>query len=108
MNDPESYLRAVDLISASGLPNYRAARISLPSAFDFEYLPDYHDKVVLDYIKFGFPLGIAQRSHIVYNATENHASAKAYPDEVSSFIRDELAFDALLGPFKRKPHPLFT
>ena len=42
------------------------------------------------------------------NATENHASAKAYSDEVSSFIHDELAFDALLGPFKQKPHPLFT
>ena len=69
---------------------------------------DYHDKVVLDYIKFGFPLGIARRSHIVSNSTENHASAKTYSDEVSSFISDELAFDALLGPFKRKPHPLFT
>ena len=95
MNDPQSYLRAVDLISASGLPNYRAVRIPLPSAFDLEYLEqqmvDYHDKVVLDYITLGFPLGIARRSHIVSNATENHASAKAYSDEVSSFISDELA-----------------
>ena len=112
MNDPESYLRAVDLISASGLPNYKAARIPLPSAFDCEYLEkqmvDYHDKVVLDYIKFGFPLGIKQWSQIISNTSENHASAKAYPDEVSAFIHDELAFDALLGPFEQKPHPLFT
>ena len=69
---------------------------------------DYHDKVVLDYIKFGFPLGIAKWSQIISNASENHASAKAYPDEVFAFIRDELAFDTLLGPFEQKPHPLFT
>ena len=67
---------------------------------------DYHDKVLLDYIKFGFPLGIAHRSHIISNATENHASAKAYPDEVSSFIQDELAFDVILGPFQQQPHPV--
>ena len=112
MNDPQYYLRVVDLTSASGLPNYKAVRIPLPSAFDLEYLEqqmiDYHDKVVLNYIKFGFPLGIARRFHIVSDATENHASAKAYSDEVSSFISDEMAFDALLGHFKRKPHPLFT
>ena len=69
---------------------------------------DNHDKVVLDYIKLGFPLVIAQRSCIISNASENHASAKGYPDKVYSFIRDELAFDALLGPFEQKPHPLFT
>ena len=84
----------------------------LPSAFDCEYLEkqmvDYHDKVVLDYIKFGFPLGNTQWSQIISNTSENHASAKAYNDEVSAFIQDELAFDALLGPFDQKPHLLFT
>ena len=65
---------------------------------------DYHDKVVLDYIKFGFPLGIEHRSQIISNASDKHSSAKAYSDEVSSFICDE----ALLGPFLTIPHTLFT
>ena len=112
MNDASSYLQAVDLILESGLPNYKAVRIPLPSTFDCEYLEqqmvDYHDKVVLDYIKFGFPLGIENRCHITSNASDNHSSAKAYSDEVSSFIRDELAFDALLGPFDQIPHSVFT
>ena len=112
MNDPASYLRAVDLISEYGLPNYKAVRIPLTSAFDCEYLErqmvDYHDKVVLDYIKFGFPLGIKHRSQIVSNASDNHSSAKTYSDKVSSFIRDELAFEALLGPFDEIPHTLLT
>ena len=111
-NDPVAYLRAVDLISESGFPNYKLARIPLTSSFDCEYLEpqmvDYHDKVVLDYIKFGFPLGIEHRSSIVSNASDNHSSARAYSDEVSSFVRDELAFEALLGPFDTIPHTLFT
>ena len=111
-NDPVSYLRAVDLISESGCPNYKLVRIPLTSSFNCEYLEqqmvDYHDKVVLDYIKFGFPLGIDHRCQIVSNATDNHSSARAYSDEVSSFIRDELAFEALLGPFDKVPHTLFT
>ena len=72
INNASSYLRAVDLILESGLPNYKAVRIPLPSTFDCEYLEqqmgDYHDKVVLDYIKFSFPLGIEHRSHIISNA----------------------------------------
>ena len=110
INDPVAYLQA--LISESGCPNYKLVRIPLTSSFDCKYLErqmvDYHDKVVLDYIKVGFPLGIERRSQIVSNATDNHSSARAYPDEVSSFIRDELAFDALLGPFDVIPHTLFT
>ena len=112
INNASSYLRAVDLILESGLPNYKAVRIPLPSTFDCEYLEqqigDYHDKVVLDYIKFGFPLGIEHRGHIISNASDNHSSAKAYSNEVSSFIQDELAFDALLGPFDKIPHSAFT
>ena len=38
INDASSYLRAVDLISESGLPNYKAVRIPLPSTFDCEQI----------------------------------------------------------------------
>ena len=58
MNDPIEYLRVVDLILASGLPNYKSVRIPLPSGFNWDYIEqqiqDYHDKIILDYIKFGF------------------------------------------------------
>ena len=94
MKDPQAYFRAVDLVLQSGLPNYKAVRIPLPSAFDWQYLEqqitDYHDKAILDYIEFGFPLSFTRRSDISSNATDNHASARAYPDKVSSFIQDEL------------------
>ena len=112
MDDPQAYLHVVDLILASCPPNYKAVRIPLPSTYDWEYLEeqiiDYYDNKILDYIKFGFPLGISQRSNIISNANDNHASAKAYLDEVSSFIKEELSYNALLGPFDYQPHPSFT
>ena len=112
MNDPIEYLRVVDLILASGLPNYKSVRIPLPSGFNWDYIEqqiqDYHDKIILDYIKFGFPLSIHPDCPIRSNATDNHSSAKAYRDEVMQFIQEELDHDALLGPFEQIPHPAFT
>ena len=84
----------------------------LPSGFNWEYtkqqIQDYHDKVILDYIKFGFPLSITPDRLIKSNAEDNHSSAKAYPKEVTQFIQEELSHDALFGPFDQIPHPAFT
>ena len=94
MNDPIEYLRVVDLILASGLPNYKSVRIPLPSGFNWDYIEqqiqDYHDKIILDYIKFGFPLSINRDCSIRSNATDNHSSAKAYRDEVTQFIQGRI------------------
>ena len=110
--DPSAYLRAVDLVVASGVPNYKGARIPLISGFNWEYIEhhiqDYHDQIILDYIKFGFPLSIMEDQVIESGAKDNHSSAKAYLGEVSQFISDELEHKALLGPFDQIPHSEFT
>ena len=112
MNDPSAYLRAVDLVVASGVPNYKCARIPLTSGFNWEYIEhhiqDYHDKIILDYIKYGFPLSIMADQVIESGAKDNHSSAKAYSGEVSQFISEELEHKALLGPFDQIPHSEFT
>ena len=112
MNDSAAYLRAVDLVVASGVPNYKCARIPLTSGFNWDYIEhhiqDYHDKIILDYIKFGFPLSIMADQVIESGAEDNHSSAKAYSDEVSQFISEELEYEALLGPFDQIPHSEFT
>ena len=112
MDDPIAYLRAIDVVLASGSPNYKVARIPLPSAFNWDYIQqhiqEYHDKVVFDYIKLGFPLSVLAGTPIKSNTQDNHASAKAYPDKVSQFIQEELSHNALFGPFDDIPHPAFT
>ena len=90
MNDGQAYLALVSDVLSSGLPNYRSVRVPLPSVFNWDYLQrhvsSYHDGRLLDYIKFGVPLGISNRKQIVSNATENHHSALAYPVEIDAFF----------------------
>ena len=112
VNDPVAYLHAVSAIRHSGVANYRGARIPLQSSFNWEYLQQnidgYHDKKLLDYIKFVFPLGLNDLPDIKVNAQSNHSSATFHPQAVDQYIDLELEHGALLGPFRDPPHPAFT
>ena len=72
MNDSKAYLAAVFDILSSGLLNYCGGRIPLPSVFNWNYTEKYiglyHDGL-LNYLKFGFPLGLHNREGIRNNAT---------------------------------------
>ena len=107
-----AYLDLVDRVVRSGVPNYKGIRATLPSGFNFDYLyqhiQDYHDKALVDYLRFGFPLGLNPNLSICNNASDNHQSARAWSGQVQQFIDDELAHGALLGPFEEIPHPNFT
>ena len=107
-----AYLHAVSAICHSGVPNYKGARIPLQSSFNWEYLEQNingcHDKKLLDYIKFGFPLGLNDLPDIKVNAQSNHSSATLHPQAVDQYIELELNHGALLGPFRDAPHPAFT
>ena len=110
--DPEAYFNVVNMVLCSGVPNHKGVRISLPSTFNWECLKvntvDYHDKALLDYIMYGFPLGLNNDHTIASNAVHNHSSALDFPQAVSDFIDTELKAGALLGPFPTITHPSFT
>ena len=112
MSDSDAYLAAVSDILASGLPNYRGWRIPLPSVFNWKYIEkhigSYHDGRLIDYLKFGFPLSIQDRSNIKNHATKNHHSAISYSHKIDSFLEKELQEGAIFGPFDEIPHPEFT
>ena len=61
VDDPTAYFQAVDSVIQSGVPNHKGIRNPLCSSFDWDFLKenskDYHDKVLIDYIIFGFPFG---------------------------------------------------
>ena len=111
-NDPDTYLRVVDAVNRSGVPNYKQVHIPLCSSFDWQYLQrntiDYHDKALVDYIQFGFPLSLFPDYDIRSNANENHSSAREFELAVDEYIQSELKAGALLGPFDNPPHDKFT
>ena len=112
MNNSDAYLDTVSDILSSGLPNYHGMRIPLPSVFNWRYIEkhigSYYDGRLIDYLKFGFPLGLYGREGIRSNATANHHLAIAYADDIDKFISKELQEKAVLGPFNEIPHPQFT
>ena len=72
-------------VKATGVPNFKQARIQIPSKFNFEFLERelhfYHDKEVIDLLKFGFPLAHngSTGSKLV---PKNHGGARDFPDQM--------------------------
>ena len=93
-----------------GYPNVHGARCSVKSNWNLEYfeqmLANYHDKEIIEYLRYGWP---ANRLPTVLQPTiskENHKSALDHPHFVSNYIQKELEHDALLGPFQEIPFDL--
>ena len=112
INDPVAYLQLASDIKASGVPNHRGMHVPLPSTFDLEYISTeisgYHDQKLLDYLTFGFPLGLDPDIHIISNKNDNHASAVRHAEAIDEYIAVEKGHGALFGPFESEPHPEFT
>ena len=112
MSDPNQYLQLVEAVIQSGVPNYRGVRVPLSSGFNLQYLKemltDYHDKILIDYLTFGFLLGLTSGVSVKSNAKDNHASALNYPEAVEEYIKTEKSHRTLLGPFQVIPHSKFT
>ena len=91
MQDSEAYLSLVSDVLSSGLPNYRSVRVPLPSVFNWDYLQEhiesYHDGRLLDYLKFGFPLGLKDH-HLVTS------KALPYAADIDAFFQKELKENA--------------
>ena len=107
MDNANTYFITAEAIARSGRHNYKGLRIPLTSGFDWTFLKHnmehYHDKQLMDYIRFGFPLNIDPTNGISTNATTNHASANKFPEAVSEYIDTELKHGTLIGPFDHPP-----
>ena len=71
-----------------------------------KHIRSYHDSRLLDYLKFGFLLGIGEE--IVNNAKDNKNSALAYAKDIDAFFEKELQEGALFDPLDVEPHPALT
>lgn len=93
-------------IKSTGVSNYKCAKIQLYSKFDFplweHHLQHYHDKNIVNYLKYGFPLSI-NGSNLNSVNMYNHTSAEKFPSEVKQYIATEINEKAMLGPYDQPP-----
>ena len=87
-------------------PNYMGLQIPVASKLNHKkwavYLEKYWDWQLPLLIKYGFPLDF-DRKQVVHSERINHKSATDYPDHVATYLKDEIANNAMLGPFKNTP-----
>ena len=105
----EDYILAASVIENCGLPNYKGARFPVHSNLNIDawrrYLADYHDKRLLQYLTFGFPLSISPQSSLNNTVVTNHHSALQFHEAVDQYLSKEINLGAILGPFKEIKHP---
>ena len=102
INSVQTCLEVANIIRDSGFPNYRVSRIPLVSdlvikAWEY-YLRDYPDKILINYLKFGFSLSINDHTKLANTNINNHASTMHFPNAIAEYIAKEKDCGAMLGP----------
>ena len=90
-----------------GTYNFAGARLDLPhsklkSDVFREYLANYDDREVCQYIQYGFPLSLAQEIFLE-PALKNHKSSYSYFTYIDSFLQKELSKHGVAGPLPQPP-----
>ena len=57
------------------------------------------------FVKYGFPLD-KDRSKKILSDQTNHKSALLNPTHVDKYLKEEMAHDAIIGPFEKPPFPV--
>ena len=91
-------------VNATGAPNFEVAKILLPSSFNFDFiaqhLKDYHEPLLVEWLKYGFPLG-HDRKHGEKSIPKNHTGARYF--NLVEALNKEVKTLAAIGPFKNSP-----
>ena len=106
--DPLTPFQAHSVIRASGVPNFLKSRIPVQTQLCVdqwqEVLKGYWDTQLLDLLRFGFPLDY-DRNSILQADSKNHSSATEFPEDIEAYLKEEVQFGAILGPFHTDPIP---
>ena len=89
------------------LPNYRGARIPVPSGLNIPMwryiLTDYDLPIIGDYLQFGFPINIDLEIFKYNTDIINHKSTLQTKEGVCKYFTTEVSKRAIMGSFDHKP-----
>ena len=95
------------LVAATGCPNYKLARVSVPTDLNIAnwraLCVNYYDKLLLEYLKYGFPLCVNRDTFMFNENIVNHPSAVQFPHDIDTYFDKELKYRAIVGPCQDFP-----
>lgn len=94
-------------VRLSGTYNFAGARVELAHSkinVDLfrQKLEDYDDKVICQFLQYGFPLGLAQEVFLE-PCLKNHQSAYLYYSYIDTFLHKEVSKYGVVGPLPQPP-----
>ena len=107
----EQCINVADIIKCTNKPNDQQAKFPLNSGLNIQawehYLQHYPHRILLQYLKFGFPLSIEDPDTLNITNIVNHISALQYPEAVRQYLDKERAHGAIIGPVDQAKSPHF-
>ena len=104
-----SLLQTIFSFWASRKPNYLCARVPVPIHWDVDLLgsllEDYEDKLVVDFLRYSWPMSRSILPLTDGSAKVNHKGALEFPDAINYYLATEHSNNTLLGPFFTNPIP---
>ena len=89
------------------LPECLGAQVPVKLGWNVQLLENllsgYHDREVVQWIKYGWPVSRPLNWRDPTPSFENHASAEQFLEDVENYIAKELDRKATMGPFSTVP-----
>lgn len=98
---PKDLATIYERVKCSGIPNSIGVRIPVPSglnlpAWDQLFAYDSRHSEMLDFIRYGFPLGyMGPISH--YDQQYNHSTATNFSEHIDQFIEKEISLGGIVN-----------
>lgn len=102
----ETFVKNHDEVKKSGLHNFEGCKIPIYSKINIQFLrfwlQNYNDSQVCDFLEYGWPVG-HDGSPFRSSFSRNHSGATNFPDDIAKYLKKELNYKAIVGPFKKNP-----
>ena len=109
LSGKSSLLQTIFFCPGLWKPNYLCARVPVPTHWDLDLLgsllEDYEDKLVVDFLRYGWPMSRSILPLTNGSAKVNHKEALEFPDAINHYLATEHSNNTLLGPFFTNPFP---
>ena len=94
------------VVAVTEQPNYQLARVPVPSVLNIALwrvlLQEYHDRIICDFLEFGWPIGYASHT-LPFFDLRTHRGALQFPAQVNAYLSQEIKLGRIVGPFDSVP-----